>query len=181
MSDQGNKYKRIVKNESPEVLAALLESMAEHIESQKKLIAKLEAEKAAKDQQNFNIEEKLKLIRRLLYGKKSESRPEASDRPREKSQTDNLLFSQAMFPTDEVRDESGKTIQTRWKNLESQEVEVDIYEDTFEEEARLRLIEKHSTEKWSDLWEEIPNAFERVTQIEVIERRYVKKIYNRKK
>lgn len=181
MSDQSNKYKRIVKNESPEVLAALMESMAEHIESQKKLIAKLEAEKAAKDQQNFNIEEKLKLIRRLLYGKKSESRPEASDRPREKSQADNLLFSQAMFPTDEVRDESGKTIQTRWKNLESQEVEVDIYEDTFEEEARLRLIEKHSTEKWSDLWEEIPNAFERVTQIEVIERRYVKKIYKKKK
>ena len=181
MSDQDNKYKRIVKNESPEVLVALMESMAEHIESQKKLIAKLEVEKAAKEQQSFNIEEKLKLIRRSLYGKKSETRPSASDRPREKSQADNLLFSQAMFPSDEVRDESGKTIKTRWENLDTQEVEVDIYPDIFEEEARLRLIEKHSTEKWEDLWEEIPNAFERVTQIEVIERRYIKKIYKKKK
>lgn len=181
MSTPDNKYKRIVKNESPEVLAALLASMAEHIEDQKKLILKLEAEQALKDQRSFMIEEKLKLIRKSLYGKKSEIRPEASDRPREKSQADNLLFSQAMFPTDEVRDESGKRIKTRWENLETQEVEVDIYPDTFEEEARLRLIEKHSTEKWSDLWEEIPNAFETVTQIEIIERSYVKKVYKKKK
>lgn len=181
VSDQENKFKRIARNESPEVLAALLESMAEHIEGQKKLITKLEAEKVAKDQYSFSIEEKLKLIRRSLYGKKNEVRPEASDRPREKSQSDNLLFSQAMFPSDEVRNEAGKTIKTRWENLETQEVEVEIYPDVFEEEARLRLIEKHSVEKWSDLWEEIPNAFETVTQIEIIERKYVKKVYKKKK
>lgn len=175
MSDAKEKFKRLVKSESPEVLAALMESMAEHIESQKKLIAKLEAESQAKEQHSFNIEEKLKLIRRSLYGKSSEIRPEASDHPREKSQRDNLLFSQAMFPTNEVRDESGKTIKTRWENLEVQEVEVDIYPDQLEEETRLRFIEKHSLEKWSDLWEEIPNAFETITQIEVIERKYVKK------
>ncbi len=181
VGDQNNKFSRIAKNETPEVLAALLKSMAERIESQKKLITKLEIERAARDQHQFNLEEKLKLIRRALYGKKSEVRPEASDRPREKSQTDNLLFSQSLFPTDEVRDESGKTIKTRWANLETQEIEVDISSEVFEEEARLRLIEKHSLEKWSDLWEEIPNAFESVTQIEVIERRYVKKVYKKKK
>ena len=181
MSEFKEKFKRIIKSETPEVLASLMESMAEHIEGQKKLIAKLEAESKAKEQQNFNIEEKLKLIRRSLYGKKSETRCEASDRPREKSQADNLLFSQAMFPTDIVRDETGKTVKTRWENLETQEVEVDIYPDQFEEEARLRLIEKHSAENWTDLWEEIPNAFETITQIEVIERKYVKKIYKRKK
>ena len=181
MSDLKEKFKRLVKNERPEVLATLMESMAEHIESQKKLITKLEAESKAKEQYGFNIEEKLKLIRRSLYGRSSEVRPEASDRPREKSQRDNLLFSQAMFPTNEVRDESGKTIKTRWENLEVQEVEVDIYADQLEEESRLRLIEKHSLEKWTDLWEEIPNAFETITQIEVIERKYVKKIYKRKK
>ena len=178
---KNNKFRRIVKNESPEVLAALLESMAEHIEGQKKRITKLEIEKASRDQSHFNLEEKLKLIRRSLYGKKSEVRPEASDRPREKSQADNLLFSQSLFPTDEVRDEAGKTIKTRWENLETQEVEVGIPADILEEESRLRLIEKHSLEAWSDLWEEIPNAFETVTQIEIIERRYVKKVYKKKK
>lgn len=181
MSEQDNKYKRIAKNESPEVLAALLQSMAEHIENQKTLITKLESEKLAKDQHSFNMEEKLKLIRRSIFGRKSEIRPEASDRPREKSQSDNLLFSQAMFPTNEVRDESGKTIKTRWENLETHEVEVGIFSDVFEEEARLRLIEKHPTEKWEDLWEEIPNAFETVTQVEIIERKYVKKVYKKKK
>lgn len=85
MSDIKEKFKRLVKNERPEVLAALMESMAEHIESQKKLITKLEAESKAKEQHSFNIEEKLKLIRRSLYGRSSEIRLEASDRPREKS------------------------------------------------------------------------------------------------
>jgi hypothetical protein len=181
VSEQDNKFKRIAKTESPEVIAALLSSMSEHIESQKKLITKLESEKLAQDQRSFNIEEKLKLIRKSIYGRKSEVRPEASDRPRERSQSDNLLFSQAMFPTDEVRDETGKTIKTRWENLETQEVEVEIGDEVFEEEARLRLIDKHPTEKWSDLWEEIPNAFETVTQIEIIERKYFKKIYKKKK
>ncbi len=181
MSENKEKFKRIAKSESPEVLAALMESMAEHIESQKKLIAKLEAQSKLREQHSFNIEERLKLIRRSLYGKSSEVRPEANDRPREKSQSDNLLFSQAMFPTNEVRNEAGKTIKTRWENLETQEVIVDIYPNVLEEEARLRLLEKHSLEKWTDLWEEIPNAFETITQIEVIERKYIKKIYKRKK
>lgn len=181
MNEINNKFKIIIQNETPEVLAALMSSMAEHIEEQKKLITKLEGEKAKQEQQSFNLEEKLKIIKRSFYGKKSEIRPEASDRPREKSQKDNLLFSQSLFPSDEVRDESGKTIKTRWENLETLEVEVDIYPETFEEEARLRHIEKHSTEKWEDLWEEIPNAFEKLTQIEIIERRYVKKIYKKKK
>lgn len=173
--------KQIVKNESPEVVAALMADMAEHIESQKSEISRLQAEQAKRDQKSFVIEEKLKLIRRSIYGQGSEKRVDASDRPRTKSQSENLIFSQAMFPTNEVRDESGKTIKTRWANLDTQEIEVPVHESEFEEEGRLRGIEKHSTEKWSDLWEEIPNAFEPVTKIEIIERRYVKKIFKKKK
>lgn len=175
------RFEQIVKNESPEVIAALLASMAEHIEGQKDLIDRLKSEQAEKDQKSFNIEEKLKLLRRSLYGRSSEKRVDASDRPRTRSQSENLIFSQAKFPTNEVRDESGKTIKTRWDNLETQEVEVPICKDELEEEARLRLIEKHPTEKWEDLWEEIPGAYETVTKIEIIERRYIKKIYKKKK
>lgn len=181
MKVKKTRFEQIVKNESPEVIAALLASMAEHIEGQKDLIDRLKSEQAEKDQKSFNIEEKLKLLRRSLYGRSSEKRVDASDRPRTRSQSENLIFSQAKFPTNEVRDESGKTIKTRWDNLETQEVEVPICKDELEEEARLRLIEKHPTEKWEDLWEEIPGAYETVTKIEIIERRYIKKIYKKKK
>ena len=177
MSNSSEKFKRIAKSESPEVLAALFESMSEHIESQKKLIEKLEFEKSEKEQRSFNIEEKLKLIRRDHYGRSREQRPEATDRPRDKSQRDNLLFSQAMFPTNEERDESEKTIKTRWENLETIEVEVGISPEDLELEAQLRNI----TEPRCDKWEELKNVFDTHTQIEIIERRYVKKVYKKKK
>jgi len=181
MKGKKERFDQIVKNESPEVLSALLASMAEHIESQKALIENLKAEQAEKDQKSFHIEEKLKLIRRSVYGRSSEKRIDASDRPRTRSQSENLIFSQAMFPTNEVRDESGQTIKTRWENLESQEIVVPIYDSEFKEEGELRGIRKHHLEKWSDLWEEIPNVYEAVTQIEIIERRYLKKIFKKKK
>lgn len=50
MTEQDDKFKRIAKNESPEVVAALLASMAKHIENQKQLITKLEAERQVSDQ-----------------------------------------------------------------------------------------------------------------------------------
>jgi hypothetical protein len=76
------------------LVAALLTSMAEHIESQKNLIVKLETEKAQKEQQSFLIEEKIKLLRRNLFGRSKEARSvEASDRPRDKSQVEAQLFS----------------------------------------------------------------------------------------
>ena len=155
--------------------------MAEHIAKQKSELERVQAEKLAREQMGFNIEEKLKLIRRSIFGRSSEKRPEASDRPRDRSQSENLLFSQAMFPTNEVRDESGKTIKERWSELETEEIEVPILPSELEEEARLRGIKKHPLETWSDLWEEMPNVFERVTKIEIIERRYVKKVFKKKK
>ncbi|NJM09641.1 MAG: IS66 family transposase [Bdellovibrionaceae bacterium] len=54
-------------------------------------------------------------------------------------------------------------------------------ESELAEEAGLRGIKKHPLEKWSAVWEEIPNAFDRVTKIEIIERRYLKKIFKKKK
>lgn len=179
--DLKERMKRIVQNEAPEVIALLMADMAEHIESQKSELERLRVEQAKRDQKGFAIEEKLKLIRRSIFGRSSEKRVEASDRPRTRSQSENLIFSQAMFPTHEVRDESGQTIKTRWNNLDAQEIEVPVLDSEFEEESRLRGIEKHALEKWSDLWEEIPNAFETITKIEIIERRYIKKVFKKKK
>jgi hypothetical protein len=180
--EMDERTRKILEAETdPNVLRALLFQATDFITSQKELIKKLEIEQAERDQRSFAIEEKLKLIRRSIFGRSSETRVDASDRPRTRSQSENLIFSQAAFPTNEVRDESGQRIKTRWANLETEEVEVALQEEDFEEEAKLRQLEKHSSEKWSDMWEEIPNAFDRLTQIEVIERRYVKKIYKKKK
>jgi hypothetical protein len=113
--------------------------------------------------------EELKLIRRSLCGRSKEKRVDASDRPRTPSQSENLIFSQAMFPTNEVRNESGQTTKNRWAELDSQEIEVPVHDSEFEEEGRVRGIEKHRLEKWSDLWKEIPNAFDKNNQIEILE------------
>ena len=175
MDDRTRKLLEAEKD--PDILRALLFQASEHIQSQKQLIDTLTAERAESEQRSFNIEEKLKLIRRDQYGRSCEQRPEASDRPRDKSQSESLLFSQAMVPTEEVRDESGKTIKTRWGNLETIEVEVGMSSEELELESQLRGI----TEPKGEKWEEIPNAFDVHTQIEVIERRYVKKVYKKKK
>src|SRR3989344_2136120 len=90
------------------VLRALIESMAEHIELQRKIIDRVEAEKNEKEQAAFSLEERVKLLRRSLFGKSSEKRHEASDRPRDKSQEEALLFSQSAFPSPESRDDKNK-------------------------------------------------------------------------
>jgi transposase len=179
--DFKKRMQQIVRTETPEVVALLMADMAEHIANQKSELERLRSEQAQREQQSFNVEEKLKLIRRSIYGRSNERRPEASDRPRTRSQVENLIFSQAMFPTNEIRDKAGQTIETRWANLDSQEIDVFVSDAEFEEEGRLRGIRKHDLEKWSELWEEIPNAFETVTKIEIIERRYIKKIFKKKK
>ena len=110
--------RKIIESENdPRIIKALLLQAVEHIQNQNALIQKLEAEKAQKEQQSFLIEEKVKLLRRSLYGRKKEDRVEASDRPRDKSQEEAQLFSQAMFPSSETRSEDGKKIKDRWDDL----------------------------------------------------------------
>jgi len=170
--------RQIIESEQdPRILRALLLQATEFIQNQNELIKKLEAEQAAKEQQSFLIEEKIKLLRRQMYGRSKEDRPEASDRPRDKSQQEALLFSQAAFPSDEIRSEDGKKIQDRWESLEKREIEHEISPRELEGESRLRGLENPSADQWA----EIPNCFDTVTKIQIIERRYVKEIHKRKK
>lgn len=169
--------KIIESGNDPRILKALLLQATEHIQSQNILIQKLETEKAQKDQHSFLIEEKIKILRLEIFGRSKEDRIEASDRPRDKSQTEAMLFSQAVFPSDELRSEDGKRIKDRWENLEKREIVHDISETDLEEESRLRGLESPSNEQW----EEILNSFDTVTKIQIIERSYVKEIHRRKK
>ncbi len=166
--------KKIIKSEkNPEILQALLLQAMEHINYQKDLLTKIEAENALRDQQSFLIEEKIKLLRRSMYQSGTEKRVDASDRPRGKSQEDALLFSQAAFPSEENH-EGGKD---RFKDLESVTIDHEINESELRRESTLRGIENPSSDQWSEL----PNVFDCVTKIQIIERKYIKEIHRKKK
>jgi hypothetical protein len=170
--------KKIIEAENdPRVLKALIASMASHIEKQNTRIEKLEKEHANKDQQNFIIEEQVKLLRLQVFGRSKEDRLESTDRPRDKSQIEALLFSQAAFPTSEVRSENGESIKTRWENLDSTEIIHDISASELVSESALRGIENPSSHQW----EEMKNSFDILTKIQIIERKYIKEIHKKKK
>lgn len=165
--------KILAAEKDPEVLQELLRRALVHIDGQKQLIEKLEAEKLAKEQSSFLIEEQIKLIRRSIFKTGVEKRLDASDRPREKSQEEALLFSQAMFPSGESR-ESGKD---RFKDLELITIDYDITSEELKTESELRGINNPS----SDQWQELTNVFDSVTKIQIIERKYIKEIHRKKK
>lgn len=162
--------KLLIENEDPRVLRALVASMAEHIQQQKVLISKLESEKAEKDQAAFLIEEKVKLLRRELFGKSSEKRCEASDRPRDKSQEDALLFSQAMFPAPESRtDQKGKL---RGAGLPERIITHELTEKELHQEALSRGV----IGKWVST-----GLYDESTKIQIVERSYMRELHRKMK
>lgn len=169
-----SRTKKIIKSEkNPEILQALLLQAMEHINQQKELITKIEAEKALRDQQSFLIEEKIKLLRKSMYQSGVEKRLDASDRPRDKSQEEALLFSQAAFPSGEAR-EAGKD---RFKDLETIMIDHEITDTDLKAESELRGIDNPSENQWTEL----VNVFDQVTKIQIIERKYIKEIHRKKK
>ena len=173
MSVTFERAKQIATKESPELVARLLVSMSEHIESQKQLIEKIEAEKAAKDQATFVVEENVKLLRRELFGRSKEDRPEASDRPRDKSQEQALLFSQAAFPSPEKRSDDGKS---KGRDLDQVLYEHGLTDVELVAESTLRGYANASHSQWKDT-----GLFEESKKVQIIERKYVREVHRRKK
>lgn len=169
--------KKLIEDEKdPRILKALLLQAADFIAHQKSLIEKLEAEKLLKDQSAFIIEEKIKLLKRALYKSGCETRLEPSERARDKSQTEALIFSQAMFPTTETRD-GKKEEEDRYKNLETILMDHVIADEELKAESTLRGLKNPS----SDRWLELTNVFDTVKVVHIIERKYVREIHRKKK
>jgi hypothetical protein len=115
--------RQIIENEKdPRVLRALINDLVQHNQKLKGRIDQIERENAEKDQASFNLEERVKLMRRQIFGKSSEKRAEASDRPRDNSQEAALVFSQAAFPAFETRSEQQKG---KAKGTDLEEVVID--------------------------------------------------------
>jgi transposase len=175
MASHLERAEKIVKQEDPQVVAGLLASMMDHIESQKNLIAQLEAEQAKKSQESFLIEERIKLLRRSLYGRSKEDRALAGDRPRDRSQEEALIFSKAVFPAPETRNENQKG-KARGFNLAEVVIEQRPTETELVSEGHSRGVESSSASQWMDT-----GLYDESFKIQIIERRYVKEIYRKYK
>lgn len=148
--------------------------MSEKIKALTDRVEKAEAEKLAKSQESLNMEEQIKTLRRTIFGRSKEDRAEASDRPRDKSQQDVLLFSEAAFPSPDSREDKSNP---RDNKLPEEVVEHELTEAELEEESRLRGIKDPSAEQWKKM----DNVFDQVTKIQVIETRYIKEIHRKSK
>lgn len=100
MSEESlEKIKKLIANESPEVLRALVLSVIEDNDRMKSAIKKYEDEKLNASQSKLNLEEQIKVFRRKIFGRSKEDREStsASDEKR-KTEEESRLFSQAAFP-----------------------------------------------------------------------------------
>ena len=167
------KIKKILKEESPELVAQLMANLIEHNRKLEARIEAIEKQQKEKDQSAFAMEEQVKLLRRSLFGKSSEVRVESTDRPRDKSQTEALLFSQAAFPAEVSRDDQNKN---KWANLPIQEVNHHFSDTELNEEAGLRGIENPQPSMWKNT-----GLYDESFKIQIVERSYVKEVHKKYK
>jgi transposase len=168
--------RQILENEKdPRVLRALINDLVQHNQKLEVRIDKIERENAEKDQAAFNLEERVKLMRRQIFGKSSEKRTEANDRPRDKSQEAALVFSEAAFPAPETRSEQQKG---KAKGASLEEVIVDHHpsENDLVTESESRGVESAKDSQWEDT-----GLYDESIKVTIIERRYVKELHRRHK
>jgi len=164
--------RKILNAQPIEVLRPLLFQMAEHAEALKKELDVLRAEKLKKEQAAFVIEEQVKLLRRSLFGYSSESRAEASDRPRERSQEDAMLFAQAAFPAPDPANDNKSKGKAKGRELESKVIIHEMSDEELKAESDSRGLDG----AWIDT-----GLVDQSVKIQIIERSYVKEIHQKRK
>lgn len=169
-----DRVKQIVANESPELVARLMVDLINHNKEMEARIKKIEAERAEAAQSAFVLEERVKLLRREIFGKSSEKRSEATDRPRDKSQEEALLFSQSAFPSPDQRDvQKGKA---KGADLETVMIEQCMLESELLLESSDRGIAVPRLEQWVDT-----GLVDEVVKIQIVERKYVRELHRKHK
>lgn len=169
--------KKILEQEKdPRILHALIASMAEDIKRQRVLIESLQAAKALEEQAAFNLEERVKLLRRQIFARSSEKRPpaEANDRPRDKSQEEALLFSQSAFPAPVTRE--NKKGKAKGAELETVVIDQCMLESELALESASRGVENPNGSQWIDT-----GLVDEVIKIQIIERSYVRELHRKHK
>ncbi len=171
MSTSSERIIKIIKNETNvEVLQGMLSLTVAENNRLHEVIKQIEKENAEREQQTLNFEENLRAMRKDIFGKSSEKRHEATDRPRDKSQRDALLFSQSAYPCKETREEAQS-------KLKRNEIEHEITNEELKLESALREIKNPEASQWAEL----TGVFDKVTVLQVYERRYELEVHKKKK
>jgi len=168
------RVKSLIENEPPEILRPLIITMHQEVERLRGVIKAIEAENALKSQLKLNIEEQLKQLKRKTFARSKEDRagqePSAEKR---KSQEEALLFAQAAFPAPEEPTNQ----KDKWASVPEKKIPHDMSAEELTQESAVRGIANPS----ADQWEEVPNAFDQVTTIQIVERSYEKHVHQKKK
>ena len=158
------------QEKNPEILRGLIDAILKDNAHLRSVITDLEKKQAEENQAHFNIEEQVKILRRGIFGKSSESRFPV-DRPRDKSQTEALLFSQSAFPAEVSIDDKKKN---KWADLPVKEIEHHFSDAELNEEASLRGIANPQPSMWKNT-----GLYDKSFRIEIVERSYIKEIHKK--
>jgi transposase len=155
------------RENSPEVLRALVKKILISNERLQKEIDQLKEKASLKRvQSELNIENELMVLRRIIFGKKSEKRNPG--RERNQDEGDILLHSQLLLPP-------LKNKQT--KELEKEIVCHEMTEDELRAESKLRGFKNPS----ADQWVAPENFYDESREVTVIERQYKEILHRRQK
>ncbi|MGE3684686.1 MAG: IS66 family transposase [Bdellovibrionales bacterium] len=152
----------------------MIADLVDHNQKLQVRVDEAERRKLEQDQMAFNLEERVKLLRRQIFGKSSEKRAEATSRPRDKSQEEALLFSQAAFPSPDGRDvQKGKA---KGQDLETIVIEQCMLDSELKAESSDRGLEGPSAEQWVDT-----GLVDEVIKIQIVERKYIRELHRKHK
>jgi transposase len=121
-------------------------------------------EQARAAQKQFKIEEQLLVLRKNLFGKKSEKRPESEDRVRGDDELEVLIHSRSLVPAIKPR---------QIKSLPEEIIYYGLTDEELKEESKLREA--------TGPWLEMPGFYDESVEVTTIERSFKKLIHRRKK
>lgn len=151
---------------SPEVLRALVKVIAAHNDKLQRELDRFRNEAALSGQLKLNIEDQLTVLRRIIFGRKSEKR--SGKRPRGQEEDETLLHSQQILPP--LKDEQTKKLD-----------EQIVYHEMSTKELLAESVLRGLLNPSADQWEHAKNFYDESTEVTVIERQYVKLVHRRQK
>ena len=153
---------RIVKEENnPEVLRAYLQYTIDLVEQQKKTIERLEIEKAKKDQLTLNLDDKLLLMKKRMFGNSSEKRAGSRKRDNKRQLS---LHSESLVPPPSEK-ELGSLVELKVDHkLSSEDLSKIALQYGYPEDAE---------------WECIEGLYDESTEVDIKVESYIRKKHRR--
>lgn len=161
-------YPALEREKHPEVLRMLCQSLIKENESLRKILIEVQAKKLEEAQLKINLQDKLLVFKKLIFGRSSEKR-NVEQRQNDQEQAELLIDSQQVLPP--LKDKNVK-------ELEEEIIDYFIGEDECLIASKELGLESPSIDQWQD---EDAKFYDESKEVSIIERKYVKKIHRRHK